>query len=105
MPAAHQTTHAAMILHFRDRTLYSLTGVDWARRYIKAMQASGVRMMLSGVDPQALALMERVELVALLGRDNIFLSTPRLGESTAQAYTAAQAWLAQGPAVTAPQLA
>jgi hypothetical protein len=55
-----------------------------------------MRVMVSGVDPETMALMERVGLVDLLGRDAIFLSTPRLGESTARALAAAEAWIARG---------
>jgi sulfate permease, SulP family len=94
-PAIDQTTNAALILHLRDRTIYSLTGVDWAEKSVKKMQARGIRPMVSGVDPETMAILERVGLVELFGRDSIFLATPRLGESTARALAAAEAWIAQ----------
>jgi hypothetical protein len=51
---------------------------------------------VSGVDQETMAIMERVGLVELLGRDSIFLSTPKLDESTARALAAAEAWIARG---------
>jgi hypothetical protein len=48
--------------------------------------------------------MERVGLVELLGRDSIFLSTPRLGESTARALAAAEAWIARPGSDQAPEV-
>ena len=95
-PATEGTTNAVLILHLRDRTIYSLTGVEWSIKSAREMQARGIRVMVSGVDPETMALMERVGLVDLLGRDSIFLSTPRLGESTARALSAAEAWIARG---------
>ena len=35
-------------------------------------------------------------MLALIGEENIFLATPRLGEAMNQAATAAHAWLAGG---------
>jgi SulP family sulfate permease len=95
MPAIDQTTNAALILHMRDRTVYSLTGVEWSKKSARELQARGIRVMVSGVDEETMALMERVGLVELLGKDSIFLSTPKLGESTARALAAAEAWLAR----------
>jgi SulP family sulfate permease len=95
-PATDQTTNAVLILHLRDRTIYSLTGVEWSQRSARELQARGIRVMLSGVDQETLAILERVGLVELLGRDSIFLSTPKLGESTARALAAAEAWIARG---------
>jgi hypothetical protein len=77
-PTTEGTTNAVLILHLRDRTIYSLTGVNWAIKSAREMQARGIRVMVSGVDQETMALMERVGLVELLGRDSIFLSTPRL---------------------------
>jgi len=95
IPAIDQTTNAVLILHMRDRTIYSLTGVDWSIKTLRKMQARGIRVMVSGVDQENMALMERVGLVELLGRSSIFLSTPRLGESTTRALAAAEAWIAR----------
>ena len=92
-PATERTTNAVLILHLRDRTIYSLTGVEWGIKSAREMQARGIRVMVSGVDQETMAIMERVGLVELLGRDSIFLSTPRLGESTARALAAAEAWI------------
>jgi SulP family sulfate permease len=94
-PATEGTTNAVLILHLRDRTIYSLTGVEWGIKSAKRMQARGIRVMVSGVDPETMALMERVGLVELLGRDAIFPSSPRLGESTTRAFAAAEAWIAR----------
>jgi SulP family sulfate permease len=94
-PATEGTTNAVIILHLRDRTLYSLTGVEWGEKSVTEMQARGIRLMLSGVDEETMALMERVGLVELLGRDAVFPSTPRLGESTTRALAAAEAWIAR----------
>ena len=94
-PATDQTTNAVLILHLRDRTIYSLTGVEWSKRSARELQARGIRVMVSGVDQETMAIMERVGLVELLGRDSIFLSTSRLGESTASALAAAEAWIAR----------
>jgi SulP family sulfate permease len=94
-PATEGTTNAVIILHLRDRTIYSLTGVNWGKRSAREMQARGIRVMVSDVDPETMAIMERVGLVELLGRDAVFLRTPRLGESTARALAAAEAWIAR----------
>ena len=94
-PATEGTTNAAIILHLQDRTIYSLTGVNWGIKSAREMQARGIRVMVSGVDQETMAIMERVGLADLLGRDSIFLSTPRLGESMTRALAAAEAWIAR----------
>jgi hypothetical protein len=95
LPAIDQTTNAVLIIHIRDRTIYSLTGVEWGMKLARRLQARGLRLMASGVDEKTLMLMEKVGMVELVGRDSIFCKTPKIGESTSRAFAAAEAWIAR----------
>ena len=53
--------------------------------------------MLSGVSQNVLDQLLRTETTESIPEDIIFMATDTLGESTKDALTAANAWLAQAP--------
>ncbi len=71
------------------------------RRYTESLQAHDSQLMLVGVEPAVRKQLAKTGLLDLIGEENVFLATPRLGEAMNQAAAAAYAWLGQQPAKTA----
>jgi SulP family sulfate permease len=100
LPAVDKTRHAVIALGLRGKSEIGSTFVTVLQRYAEALHAGDNRLMLVGVEDAVHSQLRRTGLLALVGEENIFMATPRLGEAMNQAVTAAYAWLGKTDAPT-----
>lgn len=93
LPDPSSATNAAIILRMRGREAHSLTLVEWLEKYSCDMHAAGNLLLLSDVEDQMMKALETTAVSEVIGADNIFRSTKRLGESTKNALDRARAWI------------
>jgi len=101
LPAVDRTTHAVVAIGLRGKAEIGSTFVSVLRRYTESLQAHDSQLMLVGVEPAVRKQLAKTGLLDLIGEENVFLATPRLGEAMNQAAAAAYAWLGQQPGRTA----
>lgn len=101
LPAVDRTTHAVVAIGLRGKAEIGSTFVSVLRRYTESLQAHDSQLMLVGVEPAVRKQLAKTGLLDLIGEENVFLATPRLGEAMNQAAAAAYAWLGQQPGKTA----
>ena len=87
----------AVVIRLRGRALLGSTSYAVLSDYAQRLDAVGGRLYLSGVDPATHRQMTRNRTVEQAGDVHIFETSPTIGESSLQAYRAAEEWLA-GPA-------
>ena len=97
-PDLDNTDRAVVALVLRGRTEIGSTFVTVLRRYAEALHARNSKLMLVGIDPAVRDQLAKTGLLAVIGEENVFLATPRLGEAMNQAIAAANVWLGQASA-------
>ena len=95
LPHVDNTDRAVVALSLRGRTEIGSTFVTVLRRYAEALHARNSKLMLVGIDPAVRDQLAKTGLLAVIGEENVFLATPRLGEAMNQAIAAADAWIGQ----------
>ncbi len=98
LPDPSGTESAAVILRLRGRTALGSTFVVVVREYAGRVSQAGGRLFLSGVDPNLYEQLLRTGAVPAERAGRIFPATVVLGESSGEAYEAAEAWLSGGAA-------
>jgi SulP family sulfate permease len=99
LPSAEDTQRAVVILLLRGYEDIGSTVIGTLHRYTESLQANRGKLLLAGVSPALRLQLERTGLLTLIGEENLFLSTPTIGESGNTALQAAQAWLANSSTV------
>lgn len=89
-----ETRNAAVILHLQRSTELGSTLMEVLVRYVNELKAHESILMLAGVDVHLKGQLEQTGLLALLGRENVFMATQYVGQSAEQAYIAGQKWVA-----------
>ncbi len=84
-----------VILRLRGRKSIGSTFLKILERYAGELRQLGGKLMLSGVSENVLNQLEKTGSFDAIPREDIFLATDVLGESTLRAIDAAQTWLAQ----------
>ncbi len=97
LPAADQATRAVVILSLRPHHDVGSTLLGVLTRYARLLQQNGGLLMIAGVGEHVMEQMERTEMFDVIGAQNVFPATPRLGESVNNALIAARAWLDATP--------
>lgn len=87
----------AVVIRLRGRAMLGATSFAVLSDYAKRLDAVGGRLYLSGVDPSAHGQMRRNRTVESAGDVRVFEAGPRVGESSLEAYRAAEAWIATLP--------
>jgi SulP family sulfate permease len=95
LPSIENTTHAAVIFSMHGRDAITTTFLAFLERYAKKMQAGGNRLLLAGVEPRAKAQLEATGTMAVIGVENVFVTSAVLGEPMSQALAAANEWTAK----------
>ena len=90
LPDAEGVSNAVVILRARYREIHSLTGLEWLEKYHASLQASGSRLMLSGVEQEIMHILQSTNFGSILGAENIFPAEPRLHAATEKALKAAE---------------
>lgn len=86
--------HPAVVLRLRGRALLGSTSFAVLSDYAERLDAAGGRLYVSGIDPATHQQMRRNRTVEEAGEVRVFEASEVLGESSLDAYHAAQAWLA-----------
>jgi SulP family sulfate permease len=106
LPDMTKDTHNAIIvLSLRGQEELGSTFLDVLERYAIKLQEHHSKLMLAEVGRQMKEQLDQTKIAHTIGRENIFRSTERPGETAIQAWDAAQKWLAEQPerAVEAPE--
>ncbi len=88
------TRNAVVILILRMNGELGSTFMEVFARYTRDLQAHQSKLMLAGVDQHVKDQLDQTGMTELIGRENIFLQTPNIGESAENAWMAADAWIA-----------
>jgi sulfate permease, SulP family len=95
LPAVESANRAVVILLVRGYDDIGSTVIGVLRRYTEALQANSGKLILAGISPQLRAQLQRTGMLALIGEENVFLSTDTISEAGNAALHAASAWLVQ----------
>jgi SulP family sulfate permease len=102
LPDVGEARRAVVILGLRDREELGSTFIRVIERYARSLRDNGCRLMLAGIDEAALGQLERTGVLELIGRENVFLDKPVIGEPLKEAVAAANDWIGQEPTATPP---
>jgi SulP family sulfate permease len=95
LPAVEGAKRAVVILLMRGYEDIGSTVLGVFHRYAQELQANGGKLMLAGVSPALREQLRRTGMAALIGEENIFITTPKLGEAGNAALSAATDWMAE----------
>ncbi|MFO1158571.1 MAG: SulP family inorganic anion transporter [Reyranellaceae bacterium] len=98
LPAVGDARRSVVAITLRGKSEIGSTFVTVLERYAAALHARDSKLMLIGVDRAVLAQLTNTGVLGLIGKENVFLATPQIGEAMNRAVAAATAWLARPPA-------
>jgi SulP family sulfate permease len=93
LPQVRDAQRAVVILRLHGRIQIRSTFIIVLERYAQKLQASGGKLILSGVSERVKEQLERTETTETIPDSDIFMATTKLGASTKSAFQAAEAWL------------
>jgi len=96
LPEIGDARHAAVIIILRDRDKIGSTFVRVIDRYAQKLDATGNKLILTGVSEGVMEQLEDTELIDLLGDEDIIPADPQFFEPLNKALADAQAWIAKG---------
>jgi SulP family sulfate permease len=96
---AHRTV---VIIGLRDRDEIGSTFVRIIERYAKQLDNTGNKLMLAGMNERIMEQLDRTELMALLGKEDVIPAEPQYFGALNKALAKARSWIAAGGA--APRL-
>ena len=82
-----------VIVRLRGRTRLGATSFVVLEKYAELVDDVGGRLFLSGVDPGLFEQLQRAQRVDIERRVRVFVASDIIGDSSAQAYAAAEDWL------------
>ena len=88
-----QSRHSVVILRLRERSDIGSTFIDVLRRYAEGLAAVGSKLVVVSLNEQLAEQFRVTGLTDLLGIENMYGSTERLGAALEQAYRDALAWI------------
>jgi SulP family sulfate permease len=100
LPDPAGTEAPVLVLRLRGRTALGATAFVVLAAYADRLQSVGGRLFLSGVDHGLFLQLQRTRRVDVDGRVHVVEATRVVGESSAEAYRQAQAWLDERERVT-----
>ena len=95
LPAPEQAQNAVVILNLRGRDDIGSTFNGVLKRYADTLSSNDSILLLSGISEDVYKQLVRTRALNKIGKENIFLATPQLGQALNQALRAARAWLAE----------
>ncbi len=90
---AHRTV---VIIGLRDRDEIGSTFVRIIERYAKQLDMTGNKLMLAGMNERIMEQLEKTELMALLGKEDVFPAEPQYFGPLNKALAEARLWIAAG---------
>lgn len=97
LPDPGSASSPAVVIRLRGRAMLGATSFAVLSDYAERLDAAGGRLYLSGVDPATHRQMRRNRAVETAGDVQVFEAGPTIGESSLEAYRAAEAWIADLP--------
>ncbi|GID98232.1 SulP family inorganic anion transporter [Amorphoplanes digitatis] len=94
LPDPGRAENPAVVLRLRGRTMLGATAFAVLSDYAERLATAGGRLYLSGIDPLALQQLRSNQTVEQVTGVRIFEADETVGESSLQAYHAANDWLA-----------
>jgi SulP family sulfate permease len=89
------TTHgAAVVLQLRDRSFYSLTGIDLLRQIADEVHAAHSILLLADVGTDQREALERTGLLADLGAEHVVWRSSTIGAAVEEAVRIGEQWVA-----------
>lgn len=92
LPDPAGSEHPAVVIRVRGRAVLGATSFEVLSDYAKRIAAVGGRLYVSGVDPAMHRQMMRNRTVVAAGEVRVFEASETVGESSLEAYRAAEAW-------------
>jgi sulfate permease, SulP family len=99
LPDYQETKNGVLILNMRGRQVIFETSVEFTEKFVPKLQASGNHFILCNVTEPVLAQIKVTEAYEMIGEENIFPSSPIIGESLEEAWEAAEKWIAEQQAL------
>jgi SulP family sulfate permease len=93
LPVADKAREAVVIFVLRGYDDFGSTMIGVMDRYVRVIMQNGGIVKLAGVSEAVISQLERTGLVALLGRENIYVAQRQWGAAATKAYEDSQAWL------------
>ncbi len=93
LPQVGDARRPVVILALRGRDEFGSTLIAILTRYAQAIQANGGRLILTGLDENAYAQLQRTSALKIIGEENIFLAEAQLGMAMNKALAEAHRWL------------
>ena len=93
LPHAKEAHRAVVILRLHARSQIRSTFILVLERYAQKLQATGGKIILSGVTEKVKEQLDRTETTETIPDGDIFMASNKLGTSTKAAIQAAEAWL------------
>ncbi len=92
-----ETHNAVIVLMLRTHEELGSTILGILARYAVKLQEHHSKLMLVGVSPLMNNQLNQTKVAQIIGRENIFMRSEKIGEAGTQAWDAAQKWLAEQP--------
>jgi SulP family sulfate permease len=93
LPDPSSGDHTIVVLRMRENRFLGSTGVNFLLEYAAALEATGGRLLLSGVSPEVRAQLERTDTIEKLGAENVFFENDIVFDSTGRALERARSLL------------
>jgi SulP family sulfate permease len=94
LPSAEDASRAVVILRLRGRDEVGSTFLTVIDRYEHTLRKNGGKLVLVGVTEQVRDQLERTDMLAELGAEDVYMATRIYGRSVAEAWEDAHVWLA-----------
>jgi len=94
IPDFRNTSRAVLILRVRDLETAPSTGLKMLEKFTRNMHEAGNRVMLAGVEPRIMKVLEHSGVLDTLGRDSVFPARPGRQEALDAAFAEAERWIA-----------
>ncbi len=95
VPHTRDATNAVVMLGLRETTTVPSTFLKWLEKYAEQLRANGNLLMLVGVEPELIRILERSGAAAVVGPENIFPVQPAVFGAADAAESVAHAWIAR----------
>ena len=93
LPQVENARGTVVLLRLRGVDEVGSTFLRVVTRYAAQLEANQGKLVLTGVSQRVYRQLEKTSIIERLGRENIYLATPYLNESSLKAYQEAVAWL------------
>jgi len=93
LPDVGEARRSVVIIGLRDRDEIGSTFVRIIERYAKQLDASGNKLMLAGMNERIMEQLDKTELMALLGKEDVIAAEPQYLGPLNKALDKAQLWI------------